>query len=161
LATLPNKSFVSRRWPRWPTNLFGHLALGVAGFWAGVSQVVKTAQSRERLGVPCLDTMILALRRRALAGAPAADRRNPSLRCHNYGLLHRTSGGQALMLSRWWAAVARVGRKGCKAIQGRRCKTALTYESWSYSSTDLGCRPERIHNSLVTMSARYSSSRPS
>jgi hypothetical protein len=27
LATLPNKSFVSRRWPRWPTNLFGHLAL--------------------------------------------------------------------------------------------------------------------------------------
>ena len=27
LATLPNKSFVLRRWPRWPTNLFGHLAL--------------------------------------------------------------------------------------------------------------------------------------
>jgi hypothetical protein len=29
-------------------------------------------------------------------------------------LLHRTSGWQALMLSRWWAADARVERRGAR-----------------------------------------------
>jgi hypothetical protein len=49
---------------------------------------------------------------------------------------------------------ARTERKRCKAKQGRRGKTALTCESWSYSSTVLGSRPEREKNYLVTIAAR-------
>jgi hypothetical protein len=56
------------------------------------------------------------------------------------------------------AAFARVERKGCKAKQGRRGKTALTCGSYSQSSTVLGCRPEREKNSLVTITARFCSS---
>jgi hypothetical protein len=43
----------------------------------------KLLNQEDALGVPCLDTVIVALRRRALAGRrKAADRRHPSLRCH-------------------------------------------------------------------------------
>jgi hypothetical protein len=43
----------------------------------------KRLNQEDALGVPCLDTVIVALRRRALAGRRnAADRRHPSLRCH-------------------------------------------------------------------------------
>jgi hypothetical protein len=43
----------------------------------------KLLNQEDALGVPCLDTVIVALRRRALAGRRnAAERRHPSLRCH-------------------------------------------------------------------------------
>jgi hypothetical protein len=50
----------------------------------------KLLSQEDALGVPCLDTVIVALRRRALAGRStasrdrrnAADRRYPSLRRH-------------------------------------------------------------------------------
>jgi hypothetical protein len=46
-------------------------------------ELSKLLSQEDALGAPCLNTMIPALRRRALAGRRnAADRRNPSLRCH-------------------------------------------------------------------------------
>src|ERR1700722_11387916 len=101
---------------------------------APVSQIVKTASSRGRLGGPCLDTVILALRRRALAGRihdadrPTAsrDKRKSVTSTSHYGLLHRTSGRQGLMLSRWWAADARVERMGARPNRAVVVKTALT-----------------------------------
>jgi hypothetical protein len=42
----------------------------------------KLLNQEDALGAPCLDTVILALRRRAFVGRGAADRRNPSLRNH-------------------------------------------------------------------------------
>ena len=50
----------------------------------------KLLSQEDALGAPCLDTVIVALRTRALAGRStasrdrrnAADRRHPSLRCH-------------------------------------------------------------------------------
>jgi hypothetical protein len=54
------------------------------------------------------------------------------------------------MLSRWWAAVARVERMGARPNRAVVVKTALTCGSYSHSSTVLGCRPEREKNSLVT-----------
>jgi hypothetical protein len=45
-----------------------------------------------------------------------------------YGLLHRTSGWQALMLSRWWVADARVERVGARPNRAVVVKTALTCE---------------------------------
>ena len=45
-----------------------------------------------------------------------------------YGLLHRTSGWQALMLSRWWVADARVERMGARPNRAVLVKTALTCE---------------------------------
>jgi hypothetical protein len=43
----------------------------------------KLLHQEDALGAPCLDTVIAALRRSALAGRrDAADRRHPSLRCH-------------------------------------------------------------------------------
>jgi hypothetical protein len=72
----------------------------------------------------------------------------------HYGLLHRTSGWQALMLSRWWAADARVERMGARPNRAVVVKTALTCDSYSHSSTVLEPRRERMKNSLVTMSAR-------
>jgi hypothetical protein len=85
--------------------------LGIAS--GGVSQVVKTASSRGRTG-------------RTLFGhgdccSPQARPRGAQECCgqalsvtsiSHYGLLHRASGWQALRLSRWWAADARVGRMG-------------------------------------------------
>jgi hypothetical protein len=56
----------------------------VAGVrWNGLSGLSKLLHQEDALGAPCFDTVILALRRRALAGRRnAADRRNPSLRYH-------------------------------------------------------------------------------
>jgi hypothetical protein len=73
----------------------------------------------------------------------------------HYGLLHRTSGRQALMLSRWWAADARVERMGARPNRAVVVKTALTCDSYSHSSTVLEPRPERKKIYLVTMSARF------
>ena len=67
-----------------------------------------------------------------------------------YGLLHRTSGWQALMLSRWWAADARVEHMGARPNRAVVVKTALTCGCYSHSSTVFQSRRERIHNSLVT-----------
>jgi hypothetical protein len=58
------------------------------------------------------------------------------------------------MLSRWWAADARVERMGARPNRAVVVKTALTCGSYSHSSTVLGRRRERMKNSLVTMSAR-------
>jgi hypothetical protein len=116
----------------------------------------KLLNQEDALGVPCLDTVIVTLRRRALTGRRnAADRRSSVTSMSRYGLLHRTSGRQALMLSRWWAADARVERMGARPNRAVVIKTALTCDSCSYSSTVLGSRPEREKNSLVTMSARF------
>jgi hypothetical protein len=117
----------------------------------------KLLHQEDALGVPCLDTVIVALRRRALAGrGNAADRPSSVTSMSPYGLLHRTSGWQALMLSRWWAADARVERMGARPNRVVVIKTALTCGSYSHSSTVLGGRREREKNSLVTMSARCS-----
>jgi hypothetical protein len=70
-------------------------------------------------------------------------------------LLHRTSGWQALMLSRWWAADARVERMGARPKQGSRGKDCADGGSYSHSSTLLEPRPERKKIYLVTMSARF------
>ena len=63
------------------------LWLGIASGWCPVGWCFPGCQNcfnqEDALGAPCLDTVILALRRRALAGRRnAADRRHPSLRCH-------------------------------------------------------------------------------
>jgi hypothetical protein len=56
----------------------GLLSGGVVFLWLS-----KLLHQEDALGAPCLDTVIVALRRRALAGRRnAADRRYPSLRCH-------------------------------------------------------------------------------
>ena len=97
--------------------------------WGGVSRIVKDA-SRERT-------------RRTLFGH--GDSCSPQVRPHgaqkccgqasfvtsisHYGLLHRTSGRQALMLSRWWAADARVERRGARPNRAVVVKTALTCAS--------------------------------
>ena len=61
------------------------------------------------------------------------------------------------MLSRWWAADARVERMGARPNRAVVVKTALTCGYYSHSSTVLESRreTERIHKSLVTMSARF------
>ena len=41
----------------------------------------KLLNQEDALGAPCLDTVILALRRSAFVGRGAADRLHPSLRC--------------------------------------------------------------------------------
>ena len=102
------------------------LAWGGLGLVSGgvvFPELSKLVSQEDALGVPCLDTVIVALRRRALAGRNTADRRNPSLR---YSWLHRTSGWQALMLSRWWAADARVEHMGARPNRAVVVKTALT-----------------------------------
>jgi hypothetical protein len=99
--------------------------------------------------------LISALRRRALAGRRnAADRRNPLLLWHITVGYTESSCGQALILSRRWAANARGERNGCKAKQNRRGKTALTCGTYSHSSTVLEWRREWENNSLVTITVR-------
>ena len=87
----------------------------------------KLLNQEDALGAPCLDTVIVALRSRAVAGrGNAADKRHPSNSMSHYGLLHRTSGWQAQMLSRWWAADARVERMGARPNRTVVAETALT-----------------------------------
>ena len=136
----------------WPQS---RMPSGVRARWSGVSLVVKTAQSRGRTG--------RTLFRRCDSCSPQARPRGAQGCCgqassvtsmSHYGLLHRTSGWQALMLSRWWAADARVERMGARPNRAVVVKTALTCDSYSHSSTVLEPRRERMKNSLVTMSAR-------
>src|ERR1700733_1998986 len=54
------------------------------------------------------------------------------------------------MLSRWWAADARVEHMGARPNRAVVGKTALTCVTSPNSSTVLESRRERIHNSLVT-----------
>ena len=104
-------------------------------------ELSKLLHQEDALGAPCLDTVILALHRRALAGRStarptarrgrrdrrnAADRRNPSLRNHITACYTGQSGRQALMLSRWWAADAQVERMGARPNRAVVVKTALT-----------------------------------
>jgi hypothetical protein len=66
----------------------------------------KLLHQEDALGVPCVDTVIVALRRRALAGRRnAADMRHPSLRCHTTVGYTGHQAAKQLMLSRWWAAM--------------------------------------------------------
>jgi hypothetical protein len=85
--------------------------------------------------------MTLALRGRALAGML----RTGVIRQFDF-TLRLTTPDIRLASADAFAAVGGSctgGALGCKAKQGRRGKTALTCEAWSYLSTVLGCRPER------------------
>ena len=73
-----NVPFVIRR----PCPLAGD-SLGMVPGGVVFLGLSKLLNQEDALGVPCLDTVILALRRRALAWRRnAADRRSPSLRYH-------------------------------------------------------------------------------
>jgi hypothetical protein len=82
-------------------------------------ELSKLLRQERALGAPCLDTVILAPRRRALAGCGQAY--SVTSKSH-YGWLHRTSGPAGA------DAFAVVGggctgrAHGCKAKQGRRDK---------------------------------------
>jgi hypothetical protein len=57
--------------------------LGLVSDGVVFPELSKLLHQEDALGAPCLDTVIVALRRRALVGSRnAADRRNPLLRCH-------------------------------------------------------------------------------
>jgi hypothetical protein len=67
---------------RGPRPLAGD-SLGLVSGGVVFPELSKMLHQEGALGAPCLGTVILALRRRALAGRrSAADRRNPSLRNH-------------------------------------------------------------------------------
>ena len=72
-------------------------SLGLVSGGVVFPELSKLLHQEDALGVPCLD-----------------------------GLLHRTSGWQALMLSRWWVADARVERIGARPNRVVVVKTALT-----------------------------------
>ena len=73
-----NVQFVIRR----PCPLAGD-SLGLVSGGVVFPKLSKLLHQEDALGAPCLDTVILALRRRALAGRrDAADRRHPLLRYH-------------------------------------------------------------------------------
>jgi hypothetical protein len=75
---LANVPYVIRR----PCPLAGD-SLGLVSGGMVFPELSKLLRQEDALGAPCLDTVILAPRRRALAGRRnAADRRNPLLRCH-------------------------------------------------------------------------------
>ena len=75
---LVNVPYVIRR----PCPLAGD-GLGLVSGGVVFPELSKLLNQEDALGAPCLDTVIVALRRRALAGRrDAADRRHPSLRCH-------------------------------------------------------------------------------
>jgi hypothetical protein len=98
--------------------------------WGGVSRVVKTAQSRGRTGRTLFghgDSCSPQARPRGAQGCCGQASSVTSM--SHYGLVHRTSGWQALMLSRWWAAVARVERMGARPNRAVVVKTALTCDS--------------------------------
>jgi hypothetical protein len=75
LADVP---YVIRR----PCPLAGD-SLGLVSGGVVFPELSKLLHQEDALGAPCLDTVIVALRRRALAGRKnAADRRSPLLRDH-------------------------------------------------------------------------------
>ena len=58
-------------------------SLGLVSGGVVFPELSKLLHQEDALGAPCLDTVIVALRRRALAGRRnGADRRNPLLRNH-------------------------------------------------------------------------------
>jgi hypothetical protein len=74
---LVNVPFVIRR----PCPLAGD-SLGLVSGGVVFLGLSKLLNQEDALGAPCLDTVILALRRRAFVGRGATDRLHPSLRCH-------------------------------------------------------------------------------
>src|ERR1700722_9414884 len=105
---------------------FGLGGLGMVSGGVVFRGLSKLLHQEDALGVPCLDTAMVALRRRGLAGG--CGKAWPVASISPYGLLHRTSGWQALMLSRWWVADARVERMGARPNRAVVVKTALTCE---------------------------------
>jgi len=71
-----NVRFVIRR----PCPLAGD-SLGLVSGGVVFLGLSKLLNQEDALGAPCLDTVILALRRSAFVGRGAADRLHPSLRC--------------------------------------------------------------------------------
>ena len=116
-----NVPFVIRR----PCPLAGD-SVGLVSGGVVFPELSKMLHQEDALGAPCLDTVMLALRRCALVGAGML--RTGFIRHFDVTLrlLHRTSGWQALMLSRWWAADARVERMGARPNRAVVVKTALT-----------------------------------
>jgi hypothetical protein len=143
---LANVPYVIRR--RCPLAWDG---LGMVSGGVVFPELSKLLNQEDALGVPCLNTVIVALRRRALAGRRnAADRRHPSLRCHTLRLATpdiRLASADAFAVV---AADARVERMGARPNRAVVVKTALTCDSYSHSSTVLEPRRERMKNSLVT-----------
>jgi hypothetical protein len=115
----------------------------------------KLLHQEDALGAPCLDTVIVALRKCALAGRRML--RTGVIRHFDITLRLATPDIRLASAEAFAVVGGRcTGRAhGCKAKQGRRGKTALTCDSCSYSSTVLGSRPERKKIYLVTMSARF------
>jgi hypothetical protein len=114
----------------------------------------KLLHQENALGAPCLDTVMVALRRRALAGAGIL--RTGVIRY--FGVTLRLATPDIRPASADAFAVVGGGctgrAHGCKAKQGRRGKDGADVCSYSHSSTVLGSRPERGKIYLVTMSAR-------
>jgi hypothetical protein len=73
----------------------------------------------------------------------AADRLDPSLRCHLLFAVTDSSHRQALMLSRWLGGGCTGGADRCKAKQGRREEGADVWGSYFHSSTAFGPCPEQ------------------
>ena len=86
----------------------------------------KLLHQEDALGVPCLDMVMVALRRRGLAGA--AERRDPSIRFHLTVCYTGHQAAKQPMLSRWWVADARIERMGARPNRAVLVKTALTCE---------------------------------
>ena len=133
------------------------LAWGGLGLVSGgvvFPELSKLLNQEDALGAPYLDTVILALRRRALAGAGIL--RIGVIR--HFGVTLRLAAPDIRLASADAFAVVGGGctgrAHGCKAKQGSRGKDGADVCSYSHSSTVLEPRRERMKNSLVTMSAR-------
>jgi len=104
-----------------------YVILGLLSGGVVFPELSKLLHQEDALGAPCLDTVILALRRRALAGAGIL--RTGVVRYFGVTLRLATPDirlAQALMLSRWWAADARVERMGARPNRAVVVKTTLT-----------------------------------
>src|ERR1700733_14990442 len=114
---LVNVPFVIRR----PCPLAGD-SLGLMSGGVVFLELSKLLNQEDALGAPCLDTVILALRRAALAGRrDAADRLNPLLRYHITLATPdiRPASADAFAVV---GGGCTGGAHGCKAKQGRRGK---------------------------------------
>jgi hypothetical protein len=115
-----------------------------SGWWCGVSQVVKTAQSRGRTERTLLNAVIFLSADAPSRARNAADRRDPSLRshitlCYNRVIMRTTADAFLVVSGRCTGGARRYNAK-----QGRHGKTALTCGSYSQSSTVLERRRERV-----------------
>ncbi len=101
----------------------------------------------------------------------AADRLDPSLLISDFCLLHpKPSRIQALMLSRWLAAVARVERTGARPSSALALRGHRRVDYCLHSSTDFGMCPELScageeffgnHGSDLLLAVRHGSDRRS